>query len=63
MSVCAPWDLAGGNNLCYANEKKIVVFCLDQKPELSGRSRKGVVQLENQNFIHLASNRTGYSSD
>lgn len=63
VGLCAHGHLAGVNELCYANEKKIVVFCLDQKPELSGRSLKGVVRLEEEDFIHLALNRTGYSSD
>lgn len=49
--VSTRWDLADGNDLCYANEQKNEASCLDQKPELSGRSPKGVVQLETEKFI------------
>lgn len=44
-------DLAVLNNLCYANEPKNELSCLDQKPERSGRSLKGVVQLETEKFV------------
>lgn len=47
----APWDLADGNTLCYANELKTQGSCLDQKPELCGRSPKGVVQLQREKFV------------
>lgn len=49
--LCTHWDLADVDNLCYANEWKNEVSCLDQKPELSGRSLKGVVQLETEKFV------------
>lgn len=50
--MCTHWDLADVNNHWYANERgKKGMFCLDQKPELSGRSLKGVVQLEKEKFV------------
>lgn len=49
--LCTHWDLADVNNLCYANEPKNQVSCLDQKPDLSGRSLKGVVRLETEKFV------------
>lgn len=49
--LCTHWDLTDVNNLFYANEGEKGMFCLDQKPELSGRSLKGVVQLEKEKFI------------
>ena len=56
--LCTQWDLADVNNLYYANEKKKKKgSCLDQKSELSGRSPKGVVQLETEKLFHLALNR------
>ena len=61
--LCTHWDLADVNNLYYANEQKKKKkeeeegSCLDQKSELSGRSPKGVVQLETEKLFHLALNR------
>ena len=49
--LCTHWDLADVNNLSYANEQKKKVSCLDQKPDLSGRSLKGVVRLETEKFV------------
>lgn len=49
--MCSHWDLADVNNLCYANEPKNQISCLDQKPDLSGRSLKGVVRLETEKFV------------
>lgn len=50
--MCSHWDLPDVSNLCYANEKKNNEgSCLDQKLELSGRSPKGVVQLETEKLV------------